>query len=95
MRAALIDAERATEEAFSPSPQQQEDIHAKLEYLARKVAELDKFNWKRLFITTLVGVSVDLGFGTLIPTALLEIFKQIFSHLAERLLKRGDKPSRR
>ena len=75
---------------FSPSQQQQAEIDSKLEYLERKVKELDKFNWKRLLITVLVGISVDLGFGTLIPAPLLNIFKEVFSQFIGRLTKKSD-----
>ena len=75
---------------FSPSQQQQAEIDSKIEYLERKVKELDKFNWKRLLITVLVGISVDLGFGTLIPAPLLNIFKEVFSQFIGRLTKKSD-----
>lgn len=87
---ALKEASTKIHEEFSTTPQQQSDIEAKLDYLGRKVKELDKFNWKRLLITSLVGISVDLGFGTLIPSALLDIFKNVLSQFIERLTKGRD-----
>ena len=84
---AIKEASTKIHEEFSTTSQQQTDIEAKLEYLERKVKELDKFNWKRLLITSLVGISVDLGFGTLIPAALLDIFKDILSQFIARLTK--------
>jgi hypothetical protein len=84
---ALKGASKKIHEKFSTTPQQKTDIEAKLGYLERKVKDLDKFNWKRLLITSLVGISVDLGFGTLIPSALLNIFKDVLSRFIERLTK--------
>jgi hypothetical protein len=76
------------QERFQTTPEQQREIEQKLEYLSRKVKELDKFNWKRLLITTLVGISVDLGFGTFIPSALLAAFTEVISHLVEQFVGR-------
>jgi hypothetical protein len=92
IRAALDVAREKVKEQFQPAPDRQADIDAKIEYLSRKVRELDKFNWKRLLVTTLVGISVDLGFGTLIPVALLNIFKEVLAFLA---LKLGQKRTKR
>ena len=83
---AIRDAEQRIADTFSPTKEQFNDLKQKLDFLSKKVSSLDKFNWKRLLITTLVGISVDLGFGTLIPSALLEIFKEVFAHLSERFL---------
>jgi hypothetical protein len=80
---ALADAKGAIKEKFQTSEQQQRDVDQKLDYLMRKVAELDRFNWKRLFVSTLVGLSVDLLFGTMIPSSLVDVFKQVFSRLVE------------
>jgi hypothetical protein len=79
-------AKQEIHERFETSESQQADIDEKLDYLKRKVDELDKFNWKRLFLSTLIGIAVDLGFGTLVPKALLGLFKEVLSYLAGRLL---------
>jgi hypothetical protein len=92
---ALQDAEQKIRETFQPSVDGIDEIHQKLNYLSKKVAQLDKFNWKRLAITTVVGIAVDLGFGTLIPSALLNIFKEIFKQVTERLLKSGGMPDKK
>jgi len=84
--AALDEARTRIADEFQPSTTALRDIDDKLNYLKRKVVELDKFNWKRLFITSLIGVAIDLGFGTLIPNALLRLFKEVFKHVAEHLL---------
>jgi len=85
---ALQKASERIKEQFQTTPEQQTEIEQKLEYLSRKVKELDKFNWKRLLITTLVGISVDLGFGTFIPSALLAAFTEVLSHVVEKYVGR-------
>lgn len=84
LEAALQEAKQAIRDTFETKESQQGEIDHKLDYLTAKVAELDKRNWKRLFISTLVGVSVDLFFGTMVPAALLNIFKEVLSHLLEK-----------
>jgi hypothetical protein len=71
-------------ETFDTTPSQQTAIDQKLDYLASKIAELDKFNWKRLFISVLVGVSVDLSFGTLIPIPLLTALHEVVTQVVAR-----------
>lgn len=86
--AALKRASERIRTEFATTPEQQSDIEQKLDYLSRKIRDLDKFNWKRLLITTLVGISVDLGFGTYVPAALLAIFKDVLTQLLVRLADR-------
>jgi hypothetical protein len=83
--AALIEqAKESIQNEFDPSDDQQQEIAAKLDYLSRKVGVLNKFDWKRLFIASLVGISVDLCFGTSVPVALIALFRQVLVTLAER-----------
>lgn len=90
IKAAIDKAKEEIPQNFCPNEQEFREIVAKLDYLSDKVNKLDKFNWKRLFVATLVGVSVDLGFGTMIPSTLTALFTEIFSHLADKLrLGRG------
>jgi hypothetical protein len=81
----LDDSKRSIQHEFNPSADQQREIDEKLDYLAHKVSVLSKFDWKRLFVASLVGISVDLCFGTTIPVALIALFRQILVTLAERL----------
>jgi hypothetical protein len=88
IRLALGEVSTDIHKQFSTNRSQQEEIDSKLKYLEKKVKELDKFNWKRLLVTVLVGISVDLGFGTLIPAPLLNIFKEVFSQFIGRITRR-------
>ncbi len=74
-------------ENFNPDIRVIPDIESKLEYLSKKVNDLTKFDWKRLLVTTLIGVSIDLGFGTLVPASLLELFKKVLGHFAKKFLE--------
>ena len=91
---ALEGAKEEIQRRFETSKSQQDQIDKKLDYLADKVTELDKFNWKRLFISTLVGVAVDLSFGTFVPASLLAVFTEVLSHFGEGAVKRiaGERP---
>lgn len=88
LEATLQASKKAIQEKFKTSEPQQEEINSKIDYLTKKVSELDKFSWKRLFISTLVGISVDLFFGTIIPSSLLSVFKETISHLVEKGYKK-------
>lgn len=86
IRDALQAAKTRIREEFETTPEQQAAVDDKLDYLASKVTELDRFNWKRLLVTSLVAISVDLSFGTFVPITLLKIFLEL---LAQRLLDKG------
>ena len=74
---------------YNPTGDALTDIEEKLNYLQRKVDQLTKFDWKRLLVTTMIGISIDLGFGTTLPSSLLDFFKNILSHFASKLLEKG------
>lgn len=75
---------------YSPDPADLTNIRQKIDYLSKKVTELGKFDWKRLFVATLVGISIDLGFGSVIPATLTALFTEILGHFAKRIGKRED-----
>jgi hypothetical protein len=88
LEATLQSTKRVIQDKFKTGDSQQAEIDGKIDYLTKKVSELDKFNWKRLFISTLVGISVDLFFGTVVPLSLLSVFKETLSHLVEKGYKK-------
>lgn len=83
---ALKDTKRRIFEEFHPNEKVRQKIEARLDELEEKVAQLSKFDWKRLLVTVLIAIAVDLGFGTIVPLTLLEILKETLPHtLKERL----------
>ena len=72
---------------YSPDPADLNNIQQKIDYLSKKVTELGKFDWKRLFVATLVGISIDLGLGSIIPTTLTALFTEVLGHFAKRIGK--------
>lgn len=51
-------AKNRIQQEFDTTAAQQAAVDDKLDYLAAKVTELDKFNWKRLLVSSLVAISV-------------------------------------
>lgn len=74
---------------YGPSPEASEDIYTKMDYLERKVDELSKFDWKRLVVITIIGVAIDLGFGTKIPSSLQDLFKELLAEGVKLVAKKG------
>lgn len=67
IRALLDQAKIKIQEEFSPTPEAMQDVERRLDRLARKARETTAFDWKRLFVTAIVGVAADLGFGGTVP----------------------------
>lgn len=67
---------------FEASPEVMEKVEEHLDTLARQSSSVTKYDWRRLFVTCVVSISIDLGFGVSIPEALFNLFKK----LAEELL---------
>jgi len=78
---AISEIAEEIKKTYRPKDESLADIEEKLDYLSRKVNDLTKFDWKRLLVSTMIGISIDLGFGTLIPSSLLELFKKAGSNL--------------
>ena len=84
---ALAGAADKIRKEYSPDPSDLANIQQKIDYLSKKVTEIGKFDWKRLLVVTLVGISIDLGFGSVVPATLTALFTEIFGHFAKRIGK--------
>jgi hypothetical protein len=92
IRALTNRAKRAIHETFSPPPEIQAKIDRHLDQLARDSRETTAFDWKRLFVTTVVSIATDLGFGATVPEVLVNLFKLVLSEFAQyHLLLEGRK----
>ena len=87
----LLDAakERIREE-FSPPQAAQRKIESRLDCLAKKASQAGAYDWKRLFVTAVVGLAADLGFGGTVPEALINLFKNLFTEFISQRLSLGD-----
>jgi hypothetical protein len=63
--------------SFAPTAQQMRDVESRFAELGAAVAYLGRVDWTKLFVECVVGMSVDLGFGTTVPQALLNLFKSV------------------
>lgn len=78
-------------EDFDPPDEEIVKVEKHLDSLSRKTKGLTKIDWKRLFVSCLIDISIDLGFGSTIPEALYNLFKNIAKEVFRaRLL---DKPN--
>jgi len=92
IRALLGRAKAKIQEEFSPTPETMQEVEQRLDRLARKARNTTVFDWKRLFVTAIVGVAADLGFGGSVPEALISLFKAVFTEFIQHrlLLASGD-----
>lgn len=80
---------RAKEEirrTFDPTEEEMAKVEDRLDTLDRRTRSATKLDWKRLFISCIVGISVDLGFGSTMPEALFNLFKRLVTELLEHRL---------
>jgi hypothetical protein len=85
IKQSLASARDEIKRRYHPSPSQMSDIEQKIDYLTKKVEELGKFSWKRLFISVLVGIAADLFKTTIVPSTLLDAFKGLLTRFFEQL----------
>lgn len=90
LKAALEQAKAEIKSRFRPDAAAMLSIENRLNELGEKVVALSKLNWAKLFVSCLIGISVDLGFGTTVPQTLINVFKTIFAGtLSQKLLPSG------
>jgi hypothetical protein len=73
---------------YNPTPEQLADIDRRLEYLAKKVDELNRVDWRGLALATVLGITTNLAVDTATGRRILELFQQAFAQ-ALRLLGPG------
>ena len=79
-------AKQKIREEFRPSEAAARKVDSRLDQLARQARETSAFDWKRLFVTAIVGVGADLGFGTSVPETLVNLFKVVFTEFIQQRL---------
>lgn len=86
LRRSVHEFRRQIIENFKPSPDQMESINSQLDYLANAVDRLNRFDWRGLAISTLIGIAINLSVDTERGRLLFRLFQQAF-HAAEKLLQ--------
>lgn len=64
------------EENFSPNREQSQFINEQLDYLANAVERLNRFDWRGLAISTLMGIAINLSVDTEKGKLLFSLFQQ-------------------
>lgn len=65
-------------ESFNPSSDQEKFINGQLEYLSKAVDRLNRFDWRGLAISTLIGIAINLSVDTEKGRHLFRLFQQAF-----------------
>lgn len=77
-RMLLEEAKDSIGQEFSPSEDQARVIADRIDAAAAALPKASIFNWKKLIVECIVGISIDLGFGATVPEALTNVFKKLF-----------------
>lgn len=64
LRFSLQDFKRLVEAEFKPEPEQLELINARLDYLTEAVDRLNRYDWKGVAISTVIGIATTLTLDT-------------------------------
>lgn len=67
------------EKNFAPSNEERILIHQRLEYLVESTTNLNKFDWKSLAFSTIIGIATTLCLDTEKGKLLFELFRQVFT----------------
>lgn len=86
VRRSVEEFKRLVAENFSPTVEQQEYINRELDYLSNAVDRLNRFDWRGLAISTLMGIAINLSVDTERGRLLFKLFQQAF-HAGLRLLQ--------
>lgn len=64
---------------FETSVEEQNLINERLEYLINSTKKLNKFDWKSLTLSTVIGIATTLTLDVEKGKLLFELFRQVFS----------------
>lgn len=69
------------EKHFNPTEQELILINERLDYLVDSSINLNKFDWKSLLFSTIIGIATTLSLDTEKGKLLLELFRKVFSSI--------------
>jgi hypothetical protein len=70
---------------FNPSPEQEEFIEERLEYLSEAVDKLNRFDWKGVALSTLLSIGANLCVDKESGRILFGLFQQAFQSVTHLL----------
>jgi hypothetical protein len=82
----LITARDRIKETFEPSEEVMAKVEEHLDSLERKTRSVIIYDWRRLFISCVVSISMDIGYGVEVPEILYNLFKQLVQELLDHRL---------
>lgn len=78
---AINEVKYLIEKQFNPVEEQLKLINERLDYLTQSTENLNKFDWKSLLFSTIIGIATTLTLDTEKGNALFNLFKQVFSSI--------------
>lgn len=78
VRQSVEEFKRLVAENFVPTVEQQEYIDRELDYLSNAVDRLNRFDWRGLAISTLMGIAINLSVDSEKGRLLFKLFQQAF-----------------
>ena len=73
-------------EEFHPDTEVMDRVENDLDDLLKSSRTATKYNWGKLFMTCVVSISVDLGFGLTVPEVLYNLFKKLIDEFVQHKL---------
>jgi len=68
---------------FKPNEEVAKAVDRELDQIAQSSKTESKIQWKRLFMSAVVRIAIELGFGATIPEALFTVFKRVIADVIE------------
>ena len=71
----LDNAKQRIKETFQPNDKVMANVEKHLDSLKQQSKRVTRYDWRRLFGSCVVSISIDLGFGVAIPEVLYNLFE--------------------
>lgn len=72
-------------ENYNPIDEQLEEINERLDYLGKAIDRLNRFDWKSVALSTVIGIATNLAVDAEGGRKLFELFQEAFSQLIQLL----------
>jgi hypothetical protein len=77
----ISEFQRLIAENYNLTEEQQSEINKRLDYIKAAVDRLNRFDWKALTYSTIIGITITLTLDTESGRALFRLFQQAFQHI--------------
>jgi hypothetical protein len=81
IRRSLQEFKRVVYENYTPDEAQQEFIEERLDYLSKSVDRLNRFDWRALAVSVVIGIGINLSVDTSTGATLLRLFERAFQSI--------------